>query len=258
MDIKSATMTQMRHRREANVDLVDSFNDRDGFATHFVNEETAEDAYFQAASMINEDDREAAEKLAAILLICDELDAFETETSWSASALRSLANKVRQKQRLLAEKKNGKDVKKKMDRLHLSIDNLIRAVVCAAPGLDKLVISDAVKAELDDHTARAIADPRIFSKMQAELSNWLIRVGLEKREGTNTPRRNQNNKRGAAKTNNGGRRDVNGRKRNGGNSKRKPVKASALTGLWIQELDNRGRKVKVPARRLPSGEIVRA
>ena len=268
MDIKSSTMTQMRHRRESNVDLIDSFNDRDGFATHFVNETTAEDAYFGGLVEAAEADREEAEKLAAILAICEELEAFHVETSWSASALRSLANKTRQKQRLLGEKRSGKNVTDKMEKLHTSIDQLIMNVVCAAPGLDKLIISEAVKAELDEHTSKAIADPRIFSKMQSELANWLVRVGLEKREGGSTPRRNQakrnaprgNAPRGNAPRGNvkgGSTRDVNGRKR-GGNTKRQPVKASELTGWSIQKIDDRGRKVNVPARRLPSGEIVPA
>jgi len=266
MKVTSSQMTQMRHRREANVDLVDSFNDRDGCATHFVNETTAEMDYFGGLEEAAEAGREEAEKLAAILAICTELEAFDVETSWSASALRSLANKVRQKQRLLGEKRSGKNVKEKMEKLHLSIDQLIMKVICAAPGLDKIVISDAVKAELDEHTARAIADPRIFSKMQSEVANWLVRVGLEKREGGSTPRRNQakrNAPRGNAPRGNaprGSTRDINGRKR-GGNTKRQPakaVKASALTGLFIQQLDGRGRKVNVPARRLPSGEIVPA
>jgi hypothetical protein len=274
MEIKSSQMTQMRHTRESNVDLCDMFEDRDGFATHFVNEETAETAYFGGLVEAAEAGREEAEKLAAILEICQELEAFDAETSWSASALRSLANKTRQKQRLLAEKRSGKNVKEKMEKLHLSIDNLIMNVVCAAPGLDKLVISEAVKAELDQHTTKAIADARIFSKMQAELANWLVRVGLEKREGGFTPRRNAprggNAPRGNAARGNtargntargnvkgGSTRDVNGRKR-GGNTKRQPVKVSALTGLFIQQLDGRGRKVNVPARRLPSGEIVPA
>jgi hypothetical protein len=261
MDIKSSTMTQMRHVRESNVDLCDMFESRDGFATHFVNDETAEDAYFGGLVEAAEAGREEAEKLAAILAICTELEAFDVETSWSASALRSLANKVRQKQRLLGEKRSGKNVKEKMEKLHLSIDQLIMKVICAAPGLDKITISEAVKAELDEHTARAIADPRIFSKMQSEVANWLVRVGLEKREGGSTPRRNQA-KRNAPRGNapRGSTRDINGRKR-GGNTKRQPakaVKASALTGLFIQQLDGRGRKVNVPARRLPSGEIVPA
>ena len=268
MDIKSSTMTQMRHRRESNVDLIDSFNDRDGFATHFVNDETAEDAYFGGLVEAAEAGREEAEKLASILAICEELEAFHVETSWSPSALRSLANKVRQKQRLLSEKRSGKNVQQKMEKLHLSIDQLVQNVVCAAPGLDKIIISEAVKAELDEHTTKAIADARIFSKMEAEVANWLVRVGLEKREGGFTPRRNQakrNAPRGNVKGGNaprgnvkgGSTRDVNGRKR-GGNTKRQPVKASALTGLFIQQLDGRGRKVNVPARRLPSGEIVPA
>jgi hypothetical protein len=251
----------MRHVRESNVDLCDMFESRDGFATHFVNDETAEDAYFGGLVEAAEAGREEAEKLAAILAICTELEAFDVETSWSASALRSLANKVRQKQRLLGEKRSGKNVKEKMEKLHLSIDQLIMKVICAAPGLDKITISEAVKAELDEHTARAIADPRIFSKMQSEVANWLVRVGLEKREGGSTPRRNQA-KRNAPRGNapRGSTRDINGRKR-GGNTKRQPakaVKASALTGLFIQQLDGRGRKVNVPARRLPSGEIVPA
>lgn len=278
MDIKSSTMTQMRHVREANVDLCDMFESRDGFATHFINEETAETAYFGGLVEAAEAGREEAEKLASILAICEELEAFDVETSWSASALRSLANKTRQKQRLLAEKRSGKNVKEKMEKLHTSIDQLIMNVVCAAPGLDKLVISSAVKAELDEHTTKAIADARIFSKMQAELANWLVRVGLEKREGGFTPRRNQtqrnaprgnaprgNAPRGNAKGGNahrgnvkgGSTRDLNGRKR-GGNTKRQPVKASELTGWSIQKIDDRGRKVNVPARRLPSGEIVPA
>jgi len=268
MDIKSSTMTQMRHVRESNVDLCDMFESRDGFATHFVNETTAEMDYFGGLEEAAEAGREEAEKLAAILAICTELEAFDVATSWSASALRSLANKVRQKQRLLGEKRSGKNVKEKMEKLHLSIDQLIMNVICAAPGLDKIVISEAVMAELDEHTTKAIADARIFAKMQAEVANWLVRVGLEKCEGGSTPRRNQakrNAPRGNAKGGNaprgnvkgGSTRDVNGRKR-GGNTKRQPVKASALTGLFIQQLDGRGRKVNVPARRLPSGEIVPA
>lgn len=273
MKVTSSQMTQMRHVRESNVDLCDMFESRDGFATHFVNDETAEDAYFGGLVEAAETTREEAEKLAAILAICEELEAFHVETSWSASALRSLANKTRQKQRLLGEKRSGKNVKEKMEKLHTSIDQLIMNVVCAAPGLDKLIISEAVKAELDEHTARAIADPRIFSKMQSELANWLVRVGLERREGGFTPRRNAprgntkggNAPRGNAKGGNaprgnvkgGSTRDVNGRKR-GGNTKRQPVKASELTGWSIQKIDDRGRKVNVPARRLPSGEIVPA
>jgi hypothetical protein len=273
MDIKSSQMTQMRHTRESNVDLCDMFESRDGFATHFVNHSSAERDYFSGLVETAEAGREEAEKLAAILAICEELEAFDVETSWSASALRSLANKTRQKQRLLAEKRSGKNVKEKMEKLHLSIDKLIQNVVCAAPGLDKIIISEAVKAELDEHTTKAVADARIFSKMQAEVANWLVRVGLEKREGGFTPRRNAprgntkggNAPRGNAKGGNahrgnvkgGSTRDVNGRKR-GGNTKRQPVKVSALTGLFIQQLDGRGRKVNVPARRLPSGEIVPA
>ena len=263
MEIKSSQMTQMRHVRESNVDLCDMFESRDGFATHFVNETTAEMDYFGGLEEAEEAGREEAEKLAAILAICTELEAFEVETSWSASALRSLANKTRQKQRLLGEKRSGKNVTEKMEKLHTSIDQLIMSVVCAAPGLDKLIISEAVKAELDEHTTKAIADARIFSKMQAEVANWLVRVGLEKREGGFTPRRNQakrNAPRGNASRGNvkgGSTRDVNGRKR-GGNTKRQPVKASELTGWSIQKIDERGRKVNVPARRLPSGEIVPA
>jgi len=268
MDIKSQEMAQVRYRREANVDLLDAFEDRDGYATHFINDVTAEEAFFKSADDAKEATREHDDYVAACLAICDELEAFEAETSWSASALRSLANKVRQKQRLLSEKRSGKNVKEKMDRLHASIDGLIQAVVCAAPGLDKLVISDAVKAELDEHTARAITDPRIFGKMQAEVANWLVRVGLEKREGGNTKRGNGprksvkrnakpakagNANRGNTKTKGG--RDENGRKRR---SSRGPVKVGALPQIWIQTLDERGRKVNVPARRLPSGEIVPA